>query len=149
MVGGHTMPLEVGQPSRALQSSPCARSRGSCPIRALSPRLMIGKEYRWVTPTHPSTGVLAPKKVTIRRQLVVQSSSSDHNLPLVKHDARVDLNPGSTRIRYTLEPTLMSDSPLLSLPCNIVSGQWVGAGYRKVLIPNPDYKGKGRTKSAR
>jgi hypothetical protein len=100
--------------------------------------------------THTSFyGVLPPKKVTVRRQLVVQSSSSDHNLPLVKHDARVDLNPGSTRIRYTLEPTLKSDLPLLSLPCNIVSGQWVGAGYRKVLIPNPDYKGKGRIKSAR
>jgi hypothetical protein len=29
-----------------------------------------------------------------------------------------------------------------------VPGQRVGAGYGKVLIPKPDYKGKGRTKSA-
>jgi hypothetical protein len=42
----------------------------------------------------------------------------------------------------------VSDSPLPSLPCYIVLGQWVGVGYGKVLIPNPDYKGKGRTESA-
>jgi hypothetical protein len=42
----------------------------------------------------------------------------------------------------------MSDSPPPSLPRYIVSGQRVGAGYDKVLIPNPDYKGKDRTKSA-
>jgi hypothetical protein len=28
-------------------------------------------------------------------------SSSNDNLPLVKHDARVDLNPDGARIRYT------------------------------------------------
>jgi hypothetical protein len=42
----------------------------------------------------------------------------------------------------------MSDSPPPSLSCYIVLGQWVGAWYGKVLIPNPDYKGKGRIKSA-
>jgi hypothetical protein len=39
--------------------------------------------------------------VTIRCQLVVPLSSSDDDLPLVKHDARVDLNANSARIRYT------------------------------------------------
>jgi hypothetical protein len=67
---------------------------------------------------------------------------------LVKHDARVDLNPGSMRIRYTQEPALMSDSPPLTPPHYIMLGQWVVAGYNKVLIPNPDYKGKGRIESA-
>jgi hypothetical protein len=66
----------------------------------------------------------------------------------VKHDARVDLNPGSMRIYYTQEPAVVSDSPPPSLPRNIVLGQWVGAGYGKMLIPNPDYKGKGHTESA-
>jgi hypothetical protein len=42
----------------------------------------------------------------------------------------------------------VSDSHSLSPPCYIVSGQWVGVGYDKVLIPNPDYKGKGHTESA-
>jgi hypothetical protein len=41
----------------------------------------------------------------------------------------------------------MSDSPLPSPPRYIVSRQRVGAGYDKVLVPNPDYKGKDRTKS--
>jgi hypothetical protein len=41
----------------------------------------------------------------------------------------------------------MSDSPPLSLPPYIVSGQQVGVRYRKVLIPNPSYKGKGRVES--
>jgi hypothetical protein len=66
----------------------------------------------------------------------------------VKHDARVDLNPSGARIRYTQEPALMSNSPLPSPPRYIVSGQWVGVGYGKVLIPNLDYKGKGHTESA-
>jgi hypothetical protein len=39
----------------------------------------------------------------------------------------------------------MSDSPPSSSPRYIVSGQWVGVGHGKVLIPNPKYKGKGRT----
>jgi hypothetical protein len=79
---------------------------------------------------------------------VVPSSSSDNDLPLVKHDARVDLNPGGARIRYTQEPALVSDSPLSSPPPYIVSGQWVGVGCGKVLIPNPEYNGKGRTESS-
>jgi hypothetical protein len=42
----------------------------------------------------------------------------------------------------------MSDSPPLSQPHYIVSGQRVGVGYGKVLIPNPNYKGKGCTELA-
>jgi hypothetical protein len=99
-------------------------------------------------PIHHTTMILTLKKVTIWHQLVVPSSSSDDDLSLVKHDARVDLNPGGTRIRYTQEPTLVLDLPPLRPPCYIVSGQWVGAGHDKVLIPNIDYKGKGRTESA-
>jgi hypothetical protein len=76
---------------------------------------MIRKEHRSVTPTRPTTGILTPRKVTIRRQLVVPLSSSDNDLPLVKHDTRVDLNPGSVRILYTQEPTLVSDVNLWSL----------------------------------
>jgi hypothetical protein len=79
---------------------------------------------------------------------VVPSSSSNDDHPLVKHDAQVDLNPGGARIRYPQEPALVSDSPPLSLPPYIVSGQWVGVGSSKVLIPNPEYKGKGCTESA-
>jgi hypothetical protein len=81
------------------------------PTRALSPCLTIGKQHRLVTSTCPTTGILTPRKVTIRRQLVVPSSSSNDDLPLVKYDAQVDLNPSSMRIRYTQEPALMSDSP--------------------------------------
>jgi hypothetical protein len=79
---------------------------------------------------------------------VVPSSSNDDDLSLVTHDARVDLNPSGVRICYTQELALMSNSPLLSPPHYIVSGQRVGAGYGNVLIPNPDYKGKGHTESA-
>jgi hypothetical protein len=79
---------------------------------------------------------------------VVPSSSSGDDLPLVKHDARVDLSPDGARIRYTQEPALLSESPPPSLPPYIVSGQRVGVGRGKVLIPNPEYKGKGRTESA-
>jgi hypothetical protein len=138
----------VVKPSPALQSYPYGWGHGSHPVHALSPRPMIGKEHRSITPTHPSTGVLTLSKVTIQHQLVVRSSSNDHDLPLVKHDARVVLIPSGARICYTQEPALMLDSPLLSLQHNIVSGRWVGAGYGMVLIPNPDYKGKGRTESA-
>jgi hypothetical protein len=42
----------------------------------------------------------------------------------------------------------MSDSPPLSLPPYIVSGQQDGVRCDKVLIPNPAYKGKGRAESA-
>jgi hypothetical protein len=68
-------------------------------------------------------GILTLRKVTIRRQHVVHSSSSDDDLSLVKHDARLDLNPGGARIHYTQE-------------------------HVKFLIPNPEYKGKGHTESA-
>jgi hypothetical protein len=86
--------------------------------------------------------------VTVQRQLVVPSSSSDDDLPLVKHVTRVDLNPGGVRICYTQEPALMSDSPPPSPPPYIMSWQWVGVGRNKVLIPNPKYNAKGRTASA-
>jgi hypothetical protein len=122
IIGGHTTPLEVGQPSPARQSSPAAQGRGSRPIHALSTRSTIGKENRLVMPTRSSTSV-----------------------PLVKHDTQVDLNLGSVRIRYTQESPLVLDSPP---SCYIASGQRVGAGYGKVLIPNLDYKGKGRTELA-
>jgi hypothetical protein len=115
---------------------------------SLSPRSTIGKEHRSVTPTRSTVGILTPRKVTIRCQLVVPSSSSDDDLPLVKHDARVDVNPGGAGIRYTQEPALMSNSPLLSPPPYIMPGQRVGVGCGKVLIPNPEYKGKGHTESA-
>jgi hypothetical protein len=117
-------------------------------VCALSPHPMIGKEHRSVTSTPPTTGILTPRKVFIQHQLVVPSSSSDDDLPLVKHDARVDLNPGGARIRYTQKLALVSDSPPSSPPLYIVSGQWVGVGRDKVLIPNPEYKGKGRAESA-
>jgi hypothetical protein len=73
-------------------------------------------------PTRPTTGILTPRKVIIRRQLVVPSSSSDNDLPLVKHDAQVDLNPGGARIHYTQESALVSDSPPSSLLPYIMSG---------------------------
>jgi hypothetical protein len=109
---------------------------------------MIGKEHRPVTPTCPSTRVLTLRKVTVQHQLVVRSSSNEDDLPLVKQNTRIDLNPGGARICYTQEPTLVLDSPPSSPSCYIVLGQHVGAGYGKVLIPNPDYNGKGRTESA-
>jgi hypothetical protein len=105
------------------------------PAHALSPRSMIGKEHRSVTPTHPTTWILTLRKVTTRCQLVVPSSSSDDNLSLVKHETRVDLNPSGARIRYTQEPDLVFHSPLPSPRCYIVLGQRVGVGYSKVLIP--------------
>jgi hypothetical protein len=58
----------------------------------------------------------------------------------MKHDARVDLNPGGMRICYTQELALVSPY--------IVSGQCVGVGRSKVLIPNSEYKRKGRTELA-
>jgi hypothetical protein len=99
-------------------------------------------------PTRPTMGILTFRKVIVQRQLMVPLSSSDDELSLVKHDARVDLNPDGTRIRYTQEPALMLESSPPSPPCYVVSGQWVGAGYGKVLIHNPDYKGKGHTEPA-
>jgi hypothetical protein len=119
-----------------------------CSARDLFPCLTIRKEHRSVTPTHPTMGIPTLRKVTIRHQLVIPSSSSDDDLSLVKHDAWVDLNPGGARIRYTQQLALMSDSPLLSPPPYILSGQQVGVGCGKVLIPNLEYKGKGCTESA-
>jgi hypothetical protein len=42
----------------------------------------------------------------------------------------------------------MSDLPPPNPPPYIVLGQQVGVGRGKVLIPNPEYKGKGHTESA-
>jgi hypothetical protein len=122
-VGGQLTPLEVGQPSPVCHSSLAAQGRGLHPFCVLSPRPTIGKEHHLVMPTRPSTGVLTPKNITIRCLLVVLSSSSDDDLPLVRHHARVDLNSGGTRIYYTQEPTLMSDSPPQISPPYIVLGQ--------------------------
>jgi hypothetical protein len=99
---------------------------------------MIRKAHHSVMPTRPSTGVLTSKKITIRRQLVVPSSSNNDYLPLVKHDAQVDLNlRACTHVRLTsVEPPY------------ILSGQRIRVGCSKVLISNPEYKGKGRTESA-
>jgi hypothetical protein len=71
------------------------------PVRALFPLPTIKKEHRSVMPTRPTMGVLALRKVTVRHQLVVPSSNSDDDLPLVKHDTRVDINPSGVRINYT------------------------------------------------
>jgi hypothetical protein len=110
-VGGRLTHLKVCQPSVVHQSFPTAQDHSSRHVRALSPSPTIGKEHCSVMPTRPSMGVLTLKKITIRCQLVVPSSSSDNNLPFVRYDARVNLNSGSARIHYTQEPALMSDSP--------------------------------------
>jgi hypothetical protein len=93
MVCGQLVPRDEGRSPLVLQGSPCTRGRGTCLVHALSPRPTIGKEHRSVMPTCLTTGILTPRKVTIRCQVVVPSSSSNDDLPLVKHDARVDLNP--------------------------------------------------------
>jgi hypothetical protein len=90
-------------------------------------------------------GALTPRNVIVRHALVVNSSNDDE-LPLVKHDARVDLDPNSARICYTQEPAL-AESPPHSPPPYTVSGWWMLVGYGKVLILNPVYKGKGHTES--
>jgi hypothetical protein len=148
MVCGQLVPRDEGRSPPACQGSPCTQGHGMELTRALSPRLMFGKEHRSFMPTRPTTRILTLSKVAIRRQLVVPSSRNNDDLPLVKHDAQVDLNPDGARIRYPQEPALVSDSPPLSPPPYIVSGQWVGVGSGKVLIPNPEYKGKGCTESA-
>jgi hypothetical protein len=139
MVCGQSVPRDEGHTLPARQGTPCTRGQGMHPTHARSPHTMIGKEHRSVTPTRPTTGILTLRKGAIRHQLVVPSSSSDDDLSLVKHDARVDLNPSGARICYTQDPAFMSDSPPPSLPPYIV----LGCG--KVLIPNPEFKGKGRT----
>jgi hypothetical protein len=123
MVCGHSAPHDEVWTSPACQGSPYTRGRGTRPACAPSPCPMIRKENRSVTPTHPTMGILTLRKVTVQRQLVVPSSSSDDDFSLVKHDARVDLNPGNARIHYTQEPALVSDSPPLSPLCYIVSRQ--------------------------
>jgi hypothetical protein len=148
MVCGHSAPREGGQPSPTHEGSPCTRGRGTRSAHALSPRLTIGKEHRSITPTRPTMGILTPRMVTAQCQLVLPLSSNDDDLSLVKHDARVDLNPCGVRICYTQELSLISDSPPPCPPCYIVSGQRVRVGYNKLLIPNPNYKGKGHTESA-
>jgi hypothetical protein len=148
MACGQSVPCDEGRSPPARQGSRCIRGHGTCPTHGLSPHPMIRKEHRSVTPTRPTTGILTPRMVTIRRQLVVPLSSSDDDLPLVKHDAMVDLNPDRVTICYTQEPALMSDLPPPSLPPYIVLGQQVGVGRNKVLIPNPEYKGKGCTELA-
>jgi hypothetical protein len=122
MVCGYSPPRDEGRSPPARQGSPYAQGYGMCLVCALSPRPTIEKEHRSVTPTRPTTGVLTPRKVTVRCQLVVPLSSSDDDLPPVKHDARVDLNPCGVRIRYTQEPSLVSDSPPPSPPPYIVLG---------------------------
>jgi hypothetical protein len=97
---------------------------------------------RWMT------GVLTPRKVTIRRSVVVSPSNSYDDLPLMKHDARVDLNHSGVRVHYTEEPTLLAESPPHSPPPYIMSGCQIGSRYGKVLIPTPNHKGKGHTESA-
>jgi hypothetical protein len=79
---------------------------------------------------------------------VVPSSSSGDDLPLVKHDARVDLNLGSARIHYTQEPASRVELTSIESTALHPVRQWVGVGRGKVLIPNPEYKGKGHTESA-
>jgi hypothetical protein len=101
-------PRDEGRPPPVRQGSPCTRGCGTHSTHALSPRPTIGKEHQSVMPTCPTMGILTPRKVTVQRQLVVPLSSSDDDLPLVKHDARVDPNLGGARIRYTHEPALVS-----------------------------------------
>jgi hypothetical protein len=83
--------------------------------RALSPCPMIGKEHRSITPKRPTMEILTPRKVTIRRQLVVPPSYSDNDLSLVMHDARVtpkSLLSCQTRLRRVHRPTLCQGSGL-------------------------------------
>jgi hypothetical protein len=136
MICCHSAPRDEGRSPPACQGSPCIDGHRMHLARALSPRVKIGKEHRSVRPTCLTTRILTLRKVTVRCQLVVPLSSSDDDLPLVEHDAQVDLNRSGTRIHYTQEPALMLDSPLLNPSCYIV------------LIPNPEYKGKGHAKSA-
>jgi hypothetical protein len=108
MVYGHCPPpCDEGRSPPTRQGSPYTRGRGRHLVHALSPRPTIRKEHRSIMHTCPTMGILTLTKVTVWHQLVVPSSSSDDDLPLVKHDARVDLNPSGTRIRYTQEPGLM------------------------------------------
>jgi hypothetical protein len=126
MVCGQSVPRYEGQSPPARQGSPCTQGHGMRLTPALSPHPTIGKEHRSVMPTYPTMGILTPRKVNIEHQLVVHSSSNDDDVPLVKHDTRIDLNPGGARICYTQEPALGSDTFLSSPPPYIVLGQRVG-----------------------
>jgi hypothetical protein len=103
---------------------------------------MIGKENRLVTTMHPMIGVPSPRMATVRRNMVVHSDSIDNDLLLVWHDARVDLNPSGTRFCYTQESVLLAELTLCSPRPYIVAWWWAGVAHVKVLILNPDYKGK-------
>jgi hypothetical protein len=80
MVCGQSVPRDEGRSPPVCQGFPYTRGHGTRPTSALSPHPMIGKEYRSVMPTCPTTGILTPKKVTARRQLVVPSSSNNDDL---------------------------------------------------------------------
>jgi hypothetical protein len=86
-------------------------------------------------------GALTLRKVTVWRNMV-HSGSDDDDLPLVRHDARVDLHTGGARICYTQEPTLLAELPLSSPPPYTVEGRRMKVGHCKVLIPNPNYNGR-------
>jgi hypothetical protein len=92
-------------------------------------------------------GVLTPWKVTVQCNMVVHSGSSDGDLPLVRHNARVDPNLGGVRICYTQETMLLAELPPSSPPPYIVVGWQTGVGHGKVLISNLDYKGKDHSES--
>jgi hypothetical protein len=83
VVCGQSVPRDEGRSPPARHGSPGTRGHETHTTHALSPRLTIGKEHRSVTPTHPTMGILTPRKVTFRRQLVVPSSSSNDDLPLL------------------------------------------------------------------
>jgi hypothetical protein len=87
LVCGQSVPCDEGRSTPACQGSPYTRGCGMRPAHALSPRPSIRKEYRSVTPTCPTTGILTPRKVTIWHRLVVPLSSNDDDLSLVKYDA--------------------------------------------------------------
>jgi hypothetical protein len=91
MLCGQSVPRDEGRSPPARHGYPYTQGHGTRPTHALFPCPTIGKKHRSDMPTRPTTGILTPRKVTIRCQLVVPSSSSDDDLPLVKHDTRVDL----------------------------------------------------------
>lgn len=149
-VGDRPAPSKAGRPGSGRPGSPLPSARSERPPRPLSPRPTIGKgkEHRTGTPTRPTTGVLTPKKATVRRHLRVEDSDDDDGAPLVKHDASIHMKATSGRIRYTQEPVnSVGSSPPSPLPY-LITGQRTATGYGKVLVPNPDYKEKGPTESA-
>jgi hypothetical protein len=99
MVCGHSAPVMRVNHHQHAKVPLVLEGHRMHPDHALSPRPTIWKEHRSVTPTRPTTGILTSRKVIAWCQLVVPSSSSDDDLPLVKHDAWVDLNPSGMRIR--------------------------------------------------